>query len=495
MNAENIPHRVAGRFMQARLVDICGMRVRGLGLGKEHEAAAGVFLLKLGDHAEKVRRSGLGRALDGLVVHVALDPTAADRACQGAYEDIRDRLAVFDLGFAADDGTAFFREAGQRFWQQLTNETRRHWTQGVAEPQHLKEATGSVGMRPKEAFAEVFAQYVRGGLSSLSPWTQDFFRGIVQASGSKLARRVLRRYLTSTQVPRQATAPVDLRELEITKDNAEEVLQGLVSDVDDLEGAEKRLGVNLRNISQLMRQFQHNDDLHHNGETVMQHTLEVIDAVRELTQDKDKLQKQLLGLVALLHDLGKAYTYEWQPDKQKHTFYKHMERSTEIAEVLLAKHRESLGDLYKRIIDLVRIHDMFLVLVNSRAERGENLRYLKPLLKETVYAEGHIDDLLTLSKADSYRAKSYAEKLHDVEGVIQDLAAYEKKKVEDAAREVVEQKRMESALRHKLPEIQALLESEAPYAVEALPDLSKVNGLLGAQKRYDLIKRIKSMLS
>jgi hypothetical protein len=279
-----------------------------------------------------------------------------------------------------------------------------------------------------------------------------------------------------------------LLSIKVTKDNAEEILSGLLSDVDNIEEAEKNLGIDLRNMFKLMNQFPHNDDLHHNGETVMEHVLQVIEAVDKVTDGKDPLQRQLMGIVALMHDLGKAYTYANK--EGKHTFYDHMKRSVDIAEVLLAKHRQYLGDLYHRIIDLIRHHDLFLTMVNLRSESGGNLKYLKPLLRETVYLDGHIDDLLTFSKADSYNAKSYAEKLKDAEGVIEDLAKYKIKQEQI----ILEKQRQKENFNIKSDEIRALLEKEAPEAADKMPDHKAVNESLGKLKRYDLIKHIQEMI-
>ena len=280
----------------------------------------------------------------------------------------------------------------------------------------------------------------------------------------------------------------NLLDIKITKDSIEQILQGLISDVDDIDGAEKSLGLDLRNMIKLMHKFPHNDDLHHNGESVMEHVRQVIEAVDEVVDGKDPIQSQLLGIVALMHDLGKAYTYVNR--EGKHTFYDHMKVSVNIAEVLLAKHREKLGELYGRIISLIRHHDLFLTMVNLRAESGGNLKYLKPLLRETVYLEEHIDDLLTFSKADSYRAKCYAEKLKDAEGVVEDLYRYEKQQA-DA---VIEKQRQKEMFQQKKQEIRGLLEKEAPEAVESLSDQSTVNEALGRLKRYDIIKKIQEMI-
>ena len=141
---------------------------------------------------------------------------------------------------------------------------------------------------------------------------------------STLAIRVAARYR------RKTGASVDIRTLDITADSLEQVLTDLVSTIDDLEGVEKALGLDLRSMVSLMAQFQHNDDAYHNSETVIQHTKWVLEDLDKLTEWMDSEHKLVLSLAAMMHDLGKAYTY--QQIKGKHTFYGHAEKSVVIAE-------------------------------------------------------------------------------------------------------------------------------------------------------------------
>lgn len=292
---------------------------------------------------------------------------------------------------------------------------------------------------------------------------------------------------------------MDIRNIEITADNVEQVLETLLGSIDDIEGVEKATGLDLRNLVKLLREYPHNDDLFHNGESVLQHMRWVLEDLDEISKTKDAATRQLLRIVALFHDLGKAYTHSLKEDVSgelpgtgtKHTFYEHAAKSVAVAEALLAKQREQLGDLYQRILDLVRLHDAFLNLAHERKLQGGNLRYLRNFLQEAVVVDGHLDTLLTFAQADSARAKEESGSLASLRDVMEDLKRAEAKRREEAQAE--ERKRANWLA--KQPEIRALLEAEAPEAVSALPDYSAVRRALGESKKYPLIKQIERMLS
>jgi putative nucleotidyltransferase with HDIG domain len=284
---------------------------------------------------------------------------------------------------------------------------------------------------------------------------------------------------------------MDLRELEITSENLEEVLQSLVSEVSDLDAVEKRLGLDFRNMTQLMRKYPHNIDLYHNGENVLTHIGWVMDDVAKLSATMDAEKRTLLKLTGLFHDLGKAYTYALNTEK-KHTFYGHATKSVEIAEVLLAKHKEALGSLYQRVLDFTRLHDVFLSLTHARANNpGGSPKYVSGLLQEAIYREGLLEDLLTFAKADSARARSHENTLKDIEGVLDDVKRYEALQAAVEAERV----RKQQLTIERMPAIQKYLEVEAPDAAVLLPDLQAVRKLLGTTKRYNLIKGIEAIIT
>lgn len=282
---------------------------------------------------------------------------------------------------------------------------------------------------------------------------------------------------------------MDLRTLEITSENLGEVLKGLIAGVADLEGAEAKLKLDLRNMVELMAKYPHNDDAYHNGETVLVHVGWVLEDVERLSAGMDDERRVALRLAGLFHDLGKAYTYEFNAAKQKHTFYDHATKSVEIAEVLLARHREALGGLYQRVLDLTRLHDVFFALAAERPKGGNSTAYVERLMKEKLYLDGHLDDLLTFAKADSARARSYAEKLSDIEGIIEDAKKHEA----ILAAKVAERARLDANAKARMPEIRSLVEAEVPAAAGA-DDVKGVRAELGKAKRYDLIKQVDAIV-
>lgn len=285
---------------------------------------------------------------------------------------------------------------------------------------------------------------------------------------------------------------MDLLNVELQADKVEEYLQGLVDGIDNLEEVEEELGLDIRNMVKLLDQYPHNDDIHHHGESILEHIREVLEDVQTVTEGKDKQQRQLLGLVALLHDLGKAYTYELRDvgGKKKHTFYKHAEISVKLAEAMLRQLRENNVDLYKRVLDLIRLHDIFMRLMD--AQRGsKDLKYLNKFMRESVYLDDHLDDLVTFSKADSFRAKRFQDTLNGVEAILEDI-----RKVEQQQKEEEEARARRQALP---PDVEAdlriLLEAEAPDVAPLLPDLKEVNRALGRKKMYPLLRQVQDVVN
>ena len=239
-----------------------------------------------------------------------------------------------------------------------------------------------------------------------------------------------------------------------------------------------------------MAELKHNDNIHHTGETIIEHTKWVLADLEKLTEGKDATTKQMLSLVALLHDVGKAYTREIQPNG-KITFYKHAEKSVAIAQVLLAQYKDQLGQTYQRILDLIRLHDMFHAIAHDRKNQVPGAtKYLRRLLQESIYLDKHLDELVIFAKADSARSKAAEEYLKHIDDALADIALAEKLKAEQE----VARARQQANIQRKLPEIRKLLEVEAPGAAQALPNVSKANAILGQAKQYDLIKQIRAML-
>lgn len=285
---------------------------------------------------------------------------------------------------------------------------------------------------------------------------------------------------------------MDLKTLDITSANLEDVLNDLIAGIDDIDEVEKRLGLDLRNMTKLMAGIVHNDDAHHNGESILVHIGWVMDDVAKVSEGMEAEKQVLFKLVALCHDLGKPYTYKFNAEKNRHTFYDHAARSVAIAAALLSKHRESLGELYQDVLDFTRLHDAFYALVHDRSQGAAgSTKYLKGIMQEQVYQKGLLRDLLTFTKADSFRARSHLEKIKDFETVIEDTKR--------AEQEAVEQEREKARLREqaqaRVPDVRRYLEDQGLTDVAAvLPDLQAAKRLLGQMKRYDILREVEGIL-
>lgn len=430
-----------------------------------------------------------GGKVDARKVNAYLKPfdvTAKDIRGLHANREMRERLSKIRKGKLPDDPKERQAQLKDEFKQALeaTAEAVGHEAATLRsqylvpglEESYLKD--GTVAKSKKAAYPFSPWVYDDGCDCYVNPETGERMPNGPSES-ARMARLVVQRCMKTA---------MNLRDIEVTADKAEDILQGLIEGIDDLEDVERKLGLDIRNMTSLMRQFDHNADEYHNGEDVLTHTKWVLEDVQELTEDMDDERKLVIRLAALMHDLGKAYTFEIQPDGS-HTFRKHAEKSVVLVEALLRKHRKDLGDLYQRVVDLVEKHDAFMVLLNARKD-AKGLKYLNKFMQGAIYLGGHIEDLMTLAKADGNRSKVRQQTLDDIEAVLADIKEVERQREEEAkAKEALARE-----FERKLPEIRELLEAEGLPEAAEVGTLSEINAILGKSKRYDLIKRIRSML-
>jgi poly(A) polymerase len=276
---------------------------------------------------------------------------------------------------------------------------------------------------------------------------------------------------------------MQLLEIELQATKLEDLIQLLIDGIEDLDATEAALGLDIRNMVKLLDSYVHNDDIHHHGETILEHIREVLQDVTEVTEAGP--QRQLLGLIALLHDLGKAYTYELIDGK--HTFRKHAETSVKLAEAMLGELRQDDPGMYQHVLDLVRLHDAFMRLHEAR-KGAANLRYLNKFMREALYTSGRVDDIVTFGKADSFRSKRYQDSLSSVEGILADI---ETTKRQREAEEALKRRR-EALPPDTVAALRTLLKAEAPDVVALLPDLKAINKALGGLKLYSVLRQVQS---
>lgn len=293
--------------------------------------------------------------------------------------------------------------------------------------------------------------------------------------------------LTKKVALRHVAAAKDVEQLlleDLDPDKIEIYLQGLVDSIEGVDEVEKELGLDVRNLVKLLDKYPHNDDIHHSGETTLEHMRWVLEDVKEIAKDKDETTRHMMQLVALLHDLGKAYTYKRIDDK--HTFRRHADISVKLAEKMLAKLQKKNAKLYQRIIEVVREHDLFMRLIDAQKNSGGKRKYLNKFMRSTVYTEGHLDDLVTFSMADGNRSQRMQDTLDGMEAVLADLKAVEKERRDEEAR----RKRVDTPSPEVIEAARVILEQEAPELVELLPNLKAIKGQLGKAKRYDVLQQL-----
>ncbi|MFH1467576.1 MAG: HD domain-containing protein [Pseudomonadota bacterium] len=252
--------------------------------------------------------------------------------------------------------------------------------------------------------------------------------------------------------------------------------------------------LDLRELPRRMAEVRHSDDGHHNGESVLEHTRWVLEDLAPLTVGWRPHRARRLRVVAMLHDLGKVPTHAWDDKKQRHTFHGHHQQSEAIARRLLAPFAEDVPGERERLLALVRFHDVFFQLGHARPAEGAT-RYLRKFAAEAVSEGEALEELATIARADSQRARRREPTHHEIAQVVADLARH---RAEEAARieaQAAAQARREANMVTRRAEIVALLEEVEPGLPELLPDLRAINARLGARKAWDAIRAVEGMLA
>lgn len=279
-----------------------------------------------------------------------------------------------------------------------------------------------------------------------------------------------------------------LLHIDIRPEGVEHYLQMLVDGIADLDATEAELGLDIRNLVEHLGRYQHNDDQHHSGETVLEHIKWVVEDVRKVTEyEPIRDRRPVLSLVALLHDLGKGYTYELIDGK--HTFRKHAEVSVKLTKAMLWELRRDDPATYGRIEDLVRMHDAFMRLLEAQ-KTAKDLKYLNKFMRGPIYPKG-VRDLIWFSTADGMRAKRFSGTREGITGLMLDLQKVEKARTAESKLKA----RWDNPPPDLVLHITELLKDTAPDMVPLMPDLRQVNKALGEAKRYETLAKLRELVT
>jgi putative nucleotidyltransferase with HDIG domain len=277
---------------------------------------------------------------------------------------------------------------------------------------------------------------------------------------------------------------MQIAELHLAPSNVEETLHRILDDL-DLPRVEARTGLRLSELVPRLREYRHNQDQFHQGETILEHIQMVLEDLERITVGLGYPDRQLLNATALFHDLGKAYTRTVEDGRFK--YHRHAEVSGLVYDALMA---QETSQEFFLIRDLVRLHDVFLDLARARREAtGGSLRYLNRLMTEPLVQQGRLYLLLHFVQADTARAQQDNASARSLQRVLSDIESYQIRQAE----EVELRRRMQERAVTHADAIRDLVQ-EVPEAAAVLPNISAMNEILGRVRRYDLIRATQAIL-
>jgi len=284
---------------------------------------------------------------------------------------------------------------------------------------------------------------------------------------------------------------LDLFSLDITPDNIEQVLQQITESVQEVDGIEDASVEELKTLLDNMKNLIHSDDEHHYGESILDHTKKVLSNIEQLTNELDDKTKQLMRLVALCHDLGKAFTHEIKEkdSAKKHTFYGHAKKSVEILTKLINQQILEREE-YKNLIVLVKEHDEILSIYS---QRGNSLKYIKNIISSDAYTYGLFELQIAFAKADSVTQAALDETNKMVEIIRSDITTYNKQQKEKEQADILRAAEIQNLIETKGQEISELFSVE-PTLLALWPDAKAIRAEIGRMKNFDLMKKFNSII-
>ena len=281
-------------------------------------------------------------------------------------------------------------------------------------------------------------------------------------------------------------AALDLLSMDINSDNIDEVLKQIDSEIETITGKKE-------DLLQKMNDITHSADDYHKGESILEHTKEVLQNIEnmadEITGINDNALK-LLRLVALFHDIGKVYTFAitTKNDKTKHTFYSHAAKSAEVLKLLISKELAEDSNFHHDLTELVKAHNSMMDLLASK--KGDDPAYVKRLVESTIGKRDLIKQLNIFMKADSMTEHAMKETLKTINSITEDVPRYHtqlKEKVDRAAA-------IDQMIVDKKDEVEELLNIELPNDTNRLmalyPNIGQIRGEIMKAKRKDILNKL-----
>jgi putative nucleotidyltransferase with HDIG domain len=246
---------------------------------------------------------------------------------------------------------------------------------------------------------------------------------------------------------------------DITSENLEDILNKIIDSVEDITKIEDETGLKISSLIETLKEIKHSDDDYHHGETIFEHTKEVLDDLENLSSNMNEETKKMLKLTAIFHDLGKAFTLEEKDGKM--TFHGHAKVSADILEKLFKKYFDEKRELYENLLILVKGHDDILNLINNK--KGSGYKYLKKFLESPLYQKNLLNIMHIFVQADSIRGKAFERTKDVIEQIVnEDIPGYfdelKKKEEEKERKKKLEKEKLIS----KKEDILSLLREKAP---------------------------------
>ncbi|MFZ4795940.1 MAG: HD domain-containing protein [Bacteroidia bacterium] len=281
-------------------------------------------------------------------------------------------------------------------------------------------------------------------------------------------------------------AALDLLSMDINPDNIDEVLKQIDSEIETITGKKE-------DLLQKMNDIIHSADDYHKGESILEHTKEVLQNIEnmadEITGINDNALK-LLRLVALFHDIGKVYTFAItkKNDKTKHTFYSHAAKSVEVLKLLISKDLAEDSNFHHDLTELVKAHNSMMDLLASK--KGDDPAYVKRLVESTIGKRDLIKQLNIFMKADSMTEHAMKETLKTINSITEDVPRYHTQLKEKENRAAA----IDQMIVDKKDEVEELLNIELPNDTNRLmalyPNIGQIRGEIMKAKRKDILGKL-----